>query len=92
MSNFTIMLLVVSVLLGLFRAVYVRETVQVNLNKSANRTYSLFMSNNAGIGLIEQYTDKIHFVSWNHVNELDFVQDKKHQNFFYVPWKYRSFF
>ena len=72
-NKIAIILVICSILLGVYRASYIKthNFVKINGNK-----YSLYTTTSAGIGLYDNNSTNVLFVSWDNINQLDFIAIK----------------
>lgn len=72
-----VFLILISILLGFFRADFSEKNIQVKLNEDTVTVYSLFMTTSSGIGLYSLKERQVRFVSWDNVNQVIYVSEKR---------------
>lgn len=79
-KNYNINIVIINIItisfyIGGVRASYIKESVPVCINKTSSKDERLFISTINAIGLYNVTTEKISFISWDHIESLEFLDE-----------------
>ncbi len=80
-NKVAIILVLCSILLGGYRALYIQNHNFVKMNENK---YSLYITTSSGIGLYDNNSTSVIFISWDNVSNLNFIASERK---YFAPFK-----
>lgn len=75
-TNIGIMIVFLSLFMGIARADYIENNMEVSINKEKD-FYTLFLNTSNGVLLYSERKDNVRFISWDRLDDLSFKKEKK---------------